>query len=44
MKKLIMILAAMFCFATAAAAAEAPSDSRYENGQLESFGCCSLPQ
>lgn len=43
MKKLITILA-LFCFATAAAAAEAPSDSRYDNGQLESFGCCSLPQ
>jgi hypothetical protein len=44
MKKLITIIAALFCFATVAVAAESPSDSRYDNGQLESFGCCSLPQ
>lgn len=44
MKKILIAISVVF-FASAAAAAEMPeSDARFDNGQLESFGCCSLPQ
>jgi hypothetical protein len=41
----ILIAISMVLFASAAAAAEMPSpDAAFENGKLESFGCCGLPQ
>ena len=47
MKKIFLTLVSLACFAAASAtvAAEMPTtDAPYENGQLESFGCCGLPQ
>jgi hypothetical protein len=44
MKKILIAISLVF-FASAAAAAEMPtSESSYDNGKLESFGCCGLPQ
>lgn len=40
MKKILMLVSLVLCFAANANAAE---PERFENGQLESFGCCGLP-
>jgi hypothetical protein len=42
MKKILTLVSLVLCFA-ATATANAAEAERFENGQLESFGCCGLP-
>jgi hypothetical protein len=44
MKKILMLVTLALCFAANAGAAELPTTERFDDGQLEKFGCCGLPQ
>jgi hypothetical protein len=42
MKKILTLVSLVLCFAASTAGAAEPQ--RFDDGQLEKFGCCSLPQ